>query len=401
MAHEFISPEGSNLTSLFESIQNLRESKPLKYRIYLVEGKPMRREKVFGPVQRAANESPQDTLLIRLYEYVTRLKVGFNAHFMKLLAQEINRKGMVYKEIYEITKTYLNPFEIEEETKKIGLSWYIQIGKEQKLTKKTLYEEDIEQDYWQCLNQLERKGWKLILLVSSIQGFSETAQQFIIKFLESYKSSILLFGGLERLSLSKFLEETGISDFYSFCYLDFEEYKEKGDEEAMIIAEAIVNAFSKAPQYFRYFKFEQQAQIEGKLLPGLAAHKFDLAILGHLQMRHDYPPRPICTNYDCVILISLLKESVEYEEILLDLCHAAYEIREGIEIERGRWFEPWDTYLFLSVPSVSDSVLKSYRHQPYRNVFLLLRDGTFRNLSPHKWMDGAVLKEISKWIHRK
>ena len=101
MAHEFISPGGSNLTSLFESIQNLRENKPLKSRIYLVEGKPMRREKVFGPVQRAANESPQDILLIRLHEYVTRLKVGFNAHFMKLLAQEITSASTNVFKLYD------------------------------------------------------------------------------------------------------------------------------------------------------------------------------------------------------------------------------------------------------------------------------------------------------------
>ena len=160
-----------------------------------------------------------------------------------------------------------------------------------------------------------------------------------------------------------------------------------------------MNAFSLAPQYFRYFKFEQQAQIEGKLLPGLAGKNFDLAILGHLQMRHDYP-RPICVNYDCAILIGVYKKPLEHEETLMDLCHAAYEPREGIEIENWR-FEPWDTYLFLSFPDISTSILKSYKHQPYRNVFLLLPDGGFQNLSPHKWMSDTILKDVSSYIYTK
>ena len=390
----------AQLKSLLESIQDLSENKPLEYRIYLVAGKPMGLEKVFGPVQRAANTSPNNTLLIRLDQCVTELKAGFHAHFMKLLAQEISRKELAHKDISKIVKTYLNPFEIVEETKQIGISQYLQIGKQQKLTKRTVYDEDIEQDYWQCLKHLEQKEWKLILIFTSIQGFSETAQQFAIKFLDRYTGSILLFGGPDRDSLSSVLMATGISEYYPCYHLDIKQSKINSRGEIMTIAKAILSAFAKAPQYFRYFKFELQAQVEGKDLPGRAAYKFDLAILGHLQMRHDHPT-PICTNYDCAILIAQLKEPVEHEAVLYDLCNAAYELREGINIERGRRFEPWDTYLFLCVPKVLDDVLESYEHQGYRNVFLLLPDGRYFNQSPHKWMNDAVLEEISGRISRK
>ena len=357
-------------------------------------------EKVFGPVQQAAKKSPNSTLLIRLNQCVTEMKAGFHAHFMKLLAQEITRKELAHKDISKIVKDYLNPFEIVEETNRIGFEKIVQFGKQQKRERKTVFAEDIERHYWQCLNHLAQTEWKLILIFTSIQGFSETAQQFAIKFLEGYKGTILLFGGPDRGSLSSVLTETGISDYYPCCYLDIKPSKINSRGEKMTIAEAILSSLAKAPQYFRYFKFELQAQVEGKDLPGRAARKFDLAVLGHLEMRDDYPKR-ICTNYDCAILIAQLKEPVERAAVLYDLCNAAYELREGMNIEGGRRFEPWDTYLFLRVPSVLDSVVESYEHQGYMNVFLLLPDGRYHNLSPHKWMDDAVLEDISSRIGRK
>ena len=128
----------AQLKSLLESIQDLSENKPLEYRIYLAAGKPMALEKVFGSVQQAAKISPNSTLLIRLDQCVTESKAGFHAHFMKLVAQEISRKELAHKDISKIVKTYLNPFEIVEETKQIGISHYVQIGKQQKLTKRTV-----------------------------------------------------------------------------------------------------------------------------------------------------------------------------------------------------------------------------------------------------------------------
>lgn len=396
MIEEFTSPEEVNLTSFVNSVQNLKENRVSKPTIYLVQGKPMGCQKMLAAVERTIKKMAQDMLLVRLDEHITRLELGFHAHFNKLLAQEINIKRKMSKEIREIVKEYLSPFEIEEKTRTIGFIKFVQLGKQQKLRKKTVYEEELEQDCWQCLNDLRQRGCKLVLLISSVEGFSKTASRFLTKFLGDYPSSVLLLGG-SKPSLSTFLEETGISDYYDFSYLNAGEREEKEDEKVMYVAKAVLDAFSRAHQHFRYFKFEQHGQVEAKLLPGLAASRFKLAILAHLQMRHDHPAKLICTNYDCAILISILKKPVESEKALLDLCHAAYDIREGIQSEKDNWFEPWDTYIFVLVPSVSDFALESYRHLDYRNVFLLLPDGTFQNLSPHKWMDG-ILKEVSEQI---
>lgn len=383
-----------SLKPIYDSIQKLRRSKSLNCRIFLIEGKSMAREKAFGAIQRFANEFPQSILLIRLNEHTIKLNNGFNLHFIKLLTQEINRKINMSEEIHEIVKVYLNPFQIEEEIKKTGFHWHFQYEKEQKIKKKMYHDEDIERNYWQCLNQLEQKNWKLILLFSSINELSENAQQFIIKFLERNKNSILLFGGIDQISLYKFLNKAGIPDFYNVSCIGFNKDKKKENKEVSSIAEVIYNAFSKSFQHFNYLKFELHAELEGKNLPGLAANKFDVCLLGHLQMRHDYPANPIRNNYDCAFLIKVFKHSVESKQIITDLCDAAFESMQGMEIEKDRWFEPWDTFLFLFTPSVSDAILKSYRHQPYRNVFLLLPNGKFKNLSPHKWMD-VVLNEVS------
>ena len=54
--------------------------------------------------------------------------------------------------------------------------------------------------------------------------------------------------------------------------------------------------------------------------------------------------------------------------------------------------------MFLAVPGISKVILDKYEHLPYRNLFILLPDGIFYNLSAHKWVN-HILNNISRrWM---
>ena len=212
---------------------------------------------------------------------------------------------------------------------------------------------------------------------------------------------------IKRWRASKFLDNCGLSKYFQYSFLNDLERSlaskisdEEVTDESDHLANIVVNAFDSKQNIFRNLDFNQKGRVTGKLLPGFASEKFDLALLGHLRMRYDHP-KPICTDYDCAILIKVLKQSIKEVKILDELCDAAYEIREeGISLENDRRLVPWDTFIFVFITSVSDVVLEDFKHHGYANVFLIMEDSTFRNLTPHKWMD-KILEDVCKSLKRK
>ncbi|MGQ9626384.1 MAG: hypothetical protein ACUVV0_05700, partial [Anaerolineae bacterium] len=160
--------------------------------------------------------------------------------------------------------------------------------------------------------------------------------------------------------------------------------------------DAIINAFSIESRRFNYLRFKIYAHSPGQELP-TTEFIFDACIMGHLMMREDYP-KLIRTNYDCAVLIKILSEPIVSSDILYAAASAAYDLLlTGIELKTGEYFEPWDTYIFLIAPSFSDEVVHSYKHQGYRNIFIILKDGSFHNTSPHSWMN-IILNNIARSI---
>ncbi len=114
-------------------------------------------------------------------------------------------------------------------------------------------------------------------------------------------------------------------------------------------------------------------------------------------MRDDYP-RLIRTDYDCAVIIKVLDGPVTDMSTLSTVTETAHRILiEGIPTKRGIRFEPWDSFIFLAAPGVSKFILDEYEHLPYRNMFILLPDSTFQNLSPHKWMNDILNNISHRW----
>jgi len=104
----------------------------------------------------------------------------------------------------------------------------------------------------------------------------------------------------------------------------------------------------------------------------------------------------IRTDYNCVVIIKILEDPITDMSTVDTLTGAAYKVlMNGVSTTTGIRFEPWDSFIFLVAPGVSKVILDGYEHLPYRNLFIVLLDGTFHNLSPHKWMD-HILNNISR-----
>lgn len=400
-----------NVNTVEELVRRLASSEVAPCRVYFAKGDSfLLFEKVFRPVQEVASDSPTRIFHIDL-ECLYPPEAGFNAYFMKAIAQEVNRRGITFEDVHKITDRYQGEFEIQEKTDSIGINTIIRGGKERRLVRRSRTAEQIEMDYWECLKKVKGGGLRVIVIIRAIQAFMEEPEesnrfkQFVTKFVQQEVGSLVIGGNPE--SLSNLIVETHIPAS-AYEYLEFvrdsqEPRKElneirkqgKGPPPRDVL-EAILAAFAEAPQHFRYFKFKRESEeFEGKQLPGLAKDKFDLAIFGHLQMRHDNP-NTIRTNYDCVVLVRVLSEPVRDKGILLDFCYGAADIEGGVK-GTSRKFEPWDTFLFIYAPILSESIRSSYTHQPYRNLFLLFQDGKFWNSSPHKWMD-SILSDTSRFL---
>jgi len=349
--------------------------------------------------------------MIRLEEEITTLDKDFNAYIMKILAQQASEQKSLTKQIGSVIGEYLNPFEVSEVTKKVGVSYYLLWSKEKKLTKKVKYEQDIRNDFFKCLKEIQKLQWKTLLVISSIEEYSRAARNFAVRFLRQDRTFAIL-GGESEESLERFVDKVGLSDprsgFLPIPYLILPddvmtEAEAMGQQDGAISEEvsevvtAIVNAFATESRRFPFLKFETHRQLAGSDIP--TTRFFDSCIIGHLKMRQDYP-KLIRTNYECAILVKIIHDPISSSDELIRIADLAYEILvDGIVTDTGERFDPWDTYIFIVTPEISDSVVGSYKHLGYRNISILLKDGTFRNLTPHPWLN-VILASIARRLKR-
>ena len=402
-------PRRTTMT-LSRFVSSLREPEVPQHQVVLVTGRLMPRENIIGSVVNASR-SAQDTLVIQLEEDITTLETGFSAHIMKILAQEANEQKSLTKQIGSVIGEYLSSFEVSEVTEKVGFNYYLSLGKQKKLIKKVKYERDIRNDFFKCLKEIQKLQWKTLLVISSIEEYSRAAKRFTIKFLLEDRTSAIL-GGLSEESLECFVDDLGLSDpgsvFLSTPYLIPDDVMTEAEamgqqdraisEEVSEVVTAIVNAFAIESRRFNFLKFETHKQLPGSDLPTTRS-SFDACIIGHLKMRQDYPEL-IRTNYDCAILVKVLHDPISSSDELIRIADLAYEILvDGIVTDTGERFDPWDTYIFLVSLEISHSVVGSYKHLGYRNISILLKDGTFRNLTPHPWLV-VILASIARRLKR-
>lgn len=114
-------------------------------------------------------------------------------------------------------------------------------------------------------------------------------------------------------------------------------------------------------------------------------------------MREDYP-RLIRTDYNCAVIIKVLNDPVTDMSTVSTLTNAASRILiNGVSTKKCVRFDPWDSFIFLATPRISKVILDKYEHLPYRNLFILLPDGIFHNLSPHNWMNHILNNISQRW----
>ena len=402
-------PHRTTIT-LSRFISSLREPEGPQYRVVLVSGRQMQRENIIVSVE-DASRSARDTLVIQLEEDITTLETGFSAHIMKILAQEANEHKSLTKQIGSVIGEYLSSFEVSEVTKKVGFNYHFFAGKEKKLIKKVKYEQDIQNDFFKCLTEIQELQWKTLLAISSVEEYSRAARLFTTKFLRQDRTFAIL-GGPNEESLKCFVDDLGLSDprsgFLPTPYLIPDDVMMETEamgqqdgaisEEVSEVVTAIVNAFATESRRFSFLKFETHRQLLGSDLATMRS-SFDTCIIGHLKMRQDYP-KLIRTNYNCAILVKVLHHPISSSDELIRIADLAYEILfDGIVTDTGERFDPWDAYIFLVSPEISDSVVGSYKHLDYRNISIFLKDGTFRNLTPHPWLD-VILASIARRLKR-
>lgn len=397
--------------SLSTCVDHIQNQKAAPYNVMLANGTPMDRASVLSTVY-ALGRNNWDVLAIRLSEDIIEKEMEFSAHLMRNLAQEVALKENLPGELSSFVSEYLNPFEISEKTRKHGISWKLFVGGEKKFLRKEKYPEEIRNDYQYCFERIQELNWKPIIIIDSIEKLSNSSERFLIDFLHKHgESSVTILGGESEAVLGGFVRDQGISRQLQTAFIipnDSHNMESNTDSEIALeipsdvfkIGSFIINAFAIESKKFNYLKFDVWHQL-GRSDFVTYNLDFDLLILGHLRMRDDYP-RLIRTDYNCAVIIRVLEHPITDISHIHNFTEAAYRIlMDGVSTPRGIRFEPWDSFIFLAAPEVAKFVLDRYEHLPYRNLFILLPDGTFYNLSPHKWMN-HVLNNISRrWLELK
>lgn len=388
-------------------VENIQKLKVSSYSIMLVNGTPMDRVSILNLVY-ALGRANWDILTVRLSQDITEKELEFSVHLMRNLAQEITMKENLTVEMSSLVTEYLHPFELSEKTRKSGIAWKFSFGKEEKFFRREKYPEEIRRDYIYCFECIQELQWLPILIIDSIERLSKSSERFLIDFIEKYgERSVTVLGGPSESSLAGFVRNQGIGKHLPVAFIiqnggDYLDSETNGERPQVIpddvfeLGSFIVNAFATESRKFNYLKLDVWDQF------GLSDFddsdkSFDLCILGHLRMREDYP-RLIRTDYDCAVIIKVLDGPITDMLTLSTPTEAAYRVLiDGIPTTRGIRFEPWESFIFLAASGVSKFILDEYEHLPYRNLFILLPDATFQNLSPHKWMN-HILNNIScRW----
>ena len=383
----------------------IRQRRVSPYSVMLVDGTPMDRVSILNMVY-ALGRANWDILVVRLSEDITEKELEFSVHLMRNLAQEVTLKENLPGKLSSLVSEYLHPFEISEKTRKYGIAWKFFIGKEEKYLRKEKYPEEIRRDYTHCFEWIQELQWKPILIIDSVERLSNSSERFLIDFLHRHgEGSVTVLAGPSQSGLGSFVRGQGISKHLRTAFIipnveDDLETKADGESPLEIpgdvfeLGSFIVNAFATESMKFNYLKFDVWHQL-GRSDFADRDLNFDLCILGHLRMREDYP-RLIRTDYNCAIIIKVLDDPVTDMSTVSSLTQTAYRVlMDGVSTTRGVRFEPWDSFLFLATPGVSEVILDRYEHLPYRNLFILLPNGTFHDLSPHKWMN-HILNNISR-----
>lgn len=260
-----------------------------------------------------------------------------------------------------------------------------------------------------CVNYIITQ-WKPILLIDSIENLSSSSESFLVDFLVQHGGqSVTVLGSAKEIALSAFVRDQGISKHHRVAFVKpdadldtsttFRAEQAVSSDRALELGSIITNAFNTESRRFNYLKFEERfyvtpSDLVSRKLP------FNFCILGHMRMREDYP-RLIRTDYDCALIIKVTDEPVADASLLTAMNEGAYKILiDGISPGRGIRFEPWDSFVFLAAPGISEAIVQGYQHLPYRNLFVLLPGGRFLNLSPHKWMDHILNKAARRWAER-
>lgn len=349
-----------------------------------------------------------DVFAVRLREDITEKEDEFSIHLMRHLAQEVILKQDLPEELSSLVCEYLRPFELSEKTKKIGIQVKFVVGLEKKFQKKERFPEEIMRDCAICFDLIKKLQWKPILIIDCIEKLSNSSKGFLVDFLQRHgQESVTVLSGPNESKLSGFVHTQGIDKYLQTAFIindDEDELERKTDRESTLEVPAnafelgsfIVNAFATESNKFNYLKLDVWDQLGRSCLVSDDLD-FDLCFLGHLRMREDYP-RLLRTDYDCTVAIKVLEDAITDISTVNAFAEGAYRILvDGISTSTGVRFEPWDSFIFLATPQVSEVILETYQHLPYRNVFILLHDGTFHNLSPHKWMDHILSNISRKW----
>ena len=391
-------------------LRALRKWEQPSHSVALVNGLPLARMSVLSALYDVKRDR-SDIFTVRLSQDILEHGDEFPFHLMRNLAQELTSREGLSPELDSLATEYLRPFEISEKTRKAGFSLRFSVSREDKLRRREKYAEDVRRDCETCFVRIvEDLQWKPILLIDSIENLSSSSKHFLVQFLVRHgEQSVTVLSGGEEIALSAFVRDQGISKDHGVAFVKqdadldtrttFREDQAVSSHRALELGSIITNAFNTESRRFNYLKFEERFYVApsdcvSRVLP------FDFCILGHLRMREDYPTL-IRTDYDCALIIKVADEPVADSSLLTAINEGAYKILiDGISPGRGSRFEPWDSFVFLAAPGISEAIVQGYQHLPYRNLFVLLPDGSFRNLSPHKWMDHILNKAARRWAKR-
>lgn len=393
--------------SLSKYVYQIKQRKELPYRVMLVNGTPFDRVSMFNTIYRLG-QGDWDMLAVRLTGEITEQECGFAARLMRKLAEEVNLKANITGQLANVVSEYLNPFEISEKTQTLGISWKFSFGGAKKFLRKEKFPEEIRRDYISCFDWIRDLGWKTTLIIDSVEKLSTSSESFLIDFLDRHgEGSMTVLGGPSESMLGSFIRDQGISKHLESAFIipevkDEQTCKDNEGSTPSIPVDVfelsgfVVNAFATESIKFNYLKFDVWHQL-GRSDFADNDLNFDLCLLGHLRMREDYP-RLIRTDYDCAVIIKVLDDPVTNMSTVSTLTNAASRILiNGVSTMKCVRFDPWDSFIFLATPSISKVILDKYEHLPYRNLFILLPDGIFHNLSPHKWMDHILNNISQRW----